>query len=225
MKFGLLICDCDGVLVDSELLACMADAEELADRGFPEYDLDVILKRFAGVKMADMVAIIENETGRAVGEDYDAIVSARVMGAIHLHLKALPMAKEILSVLEITKCVASSSAPEKLSLSLNITRLEEIFAPHIYSTELVENGKPAPDIFLYAAEKHNVRPEQCCVIEDSVPGVIAARAAGMQVIGFTGGGHCGEGHAARLHDHGAATVVHHWSEVPQAIERLSLEKA
>lgn len=222
MNFGLLICDCDGVLVDSELLACMADAEELADRGFPEYDLDVILKRFAGVKMADMVATNERETGRAVGEDYDAIVSARVMGAIRLNLKALPMAKEILSALEIKKCVASSSAPEKLSLSLNTTRLEEIFAPHIYSTELVENGKPAPDIFLYAAAEHNVQPEQCCVIEGSVPGVIAARAAGMQVIGFTGGGHCGEDHAARLHANGASTVVKHWTEVPRAIELLSL---
>ena len=96
------------------------------------------------------------------------------------------------------RCVASSSAPARLRHSLSLTGLLRYFEPHVFSATQVARGKPAPDLFLFAAASMQRAPAACVVIEDSVPGVQAAVAAGMRVIGFTGGGHCRPGHAERL---------------------------
>ena len=221
MPFSLLICDCDGVLVDSELLACRVDAEELARRGFFDYPLDVILTRFAGVSQADFTATVERETGRALGDDFADAVALRVTELLHTELKPLPHAADVLSSLALAKCVASSSAPAKLDLALTVTGLKALFAPHIFSSVLVERGKPAPDLFLHAARAFDIPADRCCVIEDSVAGVRAARSAGMPVIGFTGGAHCGPDHAGRLREHGASATVYDWSDVPATLERLA----
>lgn len=221
MPFDLLICDCDGVLVDSEVLACRIDAEELGRRGFDGYPLEDVLRRFAGVSQSDMIAMIEDETGRSVGADFSAVVAARVEKALRNELQALPGAGTALAALSMPKCVASSSAPPKLDLALTVTGLKEHFAPHIFSSILVERGKPEPDLFLYAARQFGVAAERCCVIEDSVAGITAARAAGMPAIGFIGGAHCSADHAARLVDRGAAAIARQWNKIPHMLSQLS----
>lgn len=220
MPFDLLICDCDGVLVDSEVLACRIDAEELARRGFAGYPLNEVLRRFAGVSQSDMIATIESETGRSVGAGFADTVSARVERALREELSALPGAGTVLASLTMAKCVASSSAPGKLELALTVTGLKDCFTPHIFSSVLVERGKPEPDLFLYAAKQFGVPPERCCVIEDSVAGVTAARAAGMDVIGFVGGSHCNDDHASRLLERGASVVAQDWDQIPGLLVQL-----
>jgi len=217
----LLICDCDGVLVDSEVLACRIDAEELARRGFAEYSLDEVLRRFVGVSQRDMVAAIERECGRSLGEDFSAVVAARVELALSEGLEPIPGADAVLADIVLPKCVASSSAPRKLKLALTVTGLIRHFEPHIFSAALVARGKPAPDLFLYAAAQFGARPERCCVIEDSTAGVAASQAAGMVTIGFVGGSHCRPDHAEHLKARGAAAIMYHWGELPVLLDNLS----
>ncbi|UXN57666.1 HAD-IA family hydrolase [Phyllobacterium zundukense] len=221
MPFELLICDCDGVLVDSEVLACRVDAEELAGRGFDSYPLEKILTRFVGVSQGDMIKAIEAETGKTIGADFILSVTNRVQEALKNDLLPLPEVGKILGELKIKKCVASSSAPKKLDLALDVTGLTNHFAPHVYSAVLVKHGKPAPDLFLYAARDMQVPPDRCCVIEDSPAGVAAGIAAGMSVIGFTGGAHCLNGHGERLLALGAHAVAQRWSEIPNLLSMLA----
>ncbi|MDQ0393442.1 HAD-IA family hydrolase [Labrys monachus] len=225
MPFDLLICDCDGVLVDSEVLACRIDAEELAERGFQNYPLQEILKRFAGVSQTDMIKAIEAESGRTIGDDFAASVTRRVQEALKNDLLPLPDAAQILAALPIRKCVASSSEPRKLDLALAVTGLTPYFRPHVYSAILVKQGKPAPDLFLYVARDMGVTPDRCCVIEDSAAGVAAGIAAGMSVIGFTGGAHCLEGHAERLLALGAHAIARRWREIPGLLSALETAPA
>lgn len=214
MPLDLLICDCDGVLVDSEVLACRVDAEELARRGFGGYPLEAVLRRFAGIAQADVIATVERETGRSVGADFAAVVAQSVETLLLEALQPLPGADAVLAALPVRKCVASSSSPRKLDLALTRTGLKAHFGADIYSAALVERGKPAPDLFLYAAARLGAAPERCCVVEDSAAGVAAALAAGMPVIGFTGGSHCPPGHAERLAGLGASVIARHWREIP-----------
>ncbi|MEW9310517.1 HAD-IA family hydrolase [Labrys neptuniae] len=215
--FDLIICDCDGVLVDSEILASRIDAEELQRRGFDDYPLSEMLSRFAGVSQRDIIATVERESGRPIGADFAQTVAKRIEAVMHAELRALPDAARTLATMPQLKCVASSSAPSKLDLALRLSGLKPLFAPNIFSAVEVERGKPAPDLFLHAARRMGRLPERCCVIEDSVAGVTAAVAAGMTVIGFVGGAHCAPGHAERLTQIGAVAVVDHWKKLPEAM--------
>ena len=113
--------------------------------------------------------------------------------------------------------MASSGTPEKIRHGLTCAGLFDILAPHIFSAGQVKRGKPAPDLFLFAAEQMKVAPSQCIVIEDSVPGVTGARAAGMTVLGFHGGSHCGPGHAEMLRIAGAAVTFDDMRQLPDLI--------
>ncbi|MBZ0261158.1 MAG: HAD family phosphatase [Hyphomicrobiales bacterium] len=213
----LLICDCDGVLVDSEALACRVDADEFQSRGFANLTFDEVVRRFTGVSQPDMIAIIEKETGRTVGADFGDVVSHRLEELMRKSLQPLPDVAETLATLQMAKCVASSSAPPKLELALSVTKLDQFFGHNVFSAVSVKNGKPAPDLFLYAASRMDFPPNACCVIEDSVAGVTAAVRAGMTVIGFVGGSHCANGHDKTLLEHGARLVLRRWGELPNAL--------
>lgn len=216
----LLIFDCDGVLVDSEPLACAADAEELTRIGFA-ITAEEVARRFAGMPGADMLAELEREMGRPLPAGFHARCEARIMALFRSELKALPQAAETIAALPFPRCVASSSRPAKLALGLIETGLYELFYPHLFSTTLVARGKPAPDLFEHAAARMGAEPARCLVVEDSLAGVTAARAAGMRVLGFTGGGHCGPEHAGTLRAAGAEAVIAGFAELPAAIERLA----
>ena len=204
-KPGLVIFDCDGVLIDSELIGARVEAEELARLGMSISEPE-ILARFLGMTAKEMYCTLEIEHGMTLPPDFAAHVQARIDAAFEQELQAIPGIHEALDRLAVSACVASSSTLARLRHSLGLAGLYERFAPHVFSAEQVARGKPAPDLFLYAAAQMACAPAACVVIEDSVSGVRAAVAAGMRVWGFVGGGHCPPGHDARLRDAGAQGV-------------------
>jgi HAD superfamily hydrolase (TIGR01509 family) len=164
-----------------------------------------------------MFAQIEREMGRPLPASLSDEIAARVAERYGAELKPIRHVAETLVLLDLPICVASSSKPAKLSLGLIQTGLFDYFYPHIYSTSLVAQGKPAPDIFLFAARQMGKDPAHCVVVEDSISGVRAARAAGMYAIGFAGGTHCPPGHAGELLDAGADIVIDQFSELPACL--------
>lgn len=216
-KYDLVIFDCDGVLLDSELIACSADAEAYTRLGY-KISTEEFSARFAGMPDEAVDAELAAEIGKPLPDGFRAAIKKTVIEKYATELVAIKGAKTLLTSLKTAKCIASSSAPAKLALGLIQTGLYELVYPNIFSTRLVKYGKPSPDIFLYAAEKMGVPAHRCVVIEDSVAGVTAAKAAGIECIGFTGGSHCAEGHSARLIEAGAATVVDGLKVVGQLIE-------
>ncbi len=213
MAWDAVIFDCDGVLIDSEALVCRIAAEELTSLGYAISTEDVI-RRFAGRPDHEMRAEIEREWGRPIPEGYRQHVNARTVDAYGSELRIMPGMHEALDQITVPVCVASSSAPEKLRLGLEAVGLYARFAPNVISGTLVAHGKPEPDVFLFAAGWMRVSPMSCVVVEDSVPGVTAARAAGIDVLGFTGGAHCGPGHAEALIRAGAASTFARIAELP-----------
>jgi HAD superfamily hydrolase (TIGR01509 family) len=208
-SFELVILDCDGVLIDSEPLACAVDAEVYTAAGYP-ITAEEVMHRFVGFSGKDVDAMIERDLGHPLPDGYDAGYTQKLHALFRRELKAIDGIAELLDALaqrSIAVCVASSSSPERLRFTLELTNLWERVAPHVFSSALVARGKPAPDLFLYAAHKMGVDPARCLVVEDSAAGVEAARAACMHVIGFCGGGHCRSDHADRLTRAGAHAVL------------------
>jgi HAD superfamily hydrolase (TIGR01509 family) len=205
MPFDLVIFDCDGVLIDSEMLSVRADIECLAEHGI-ELSGDEILERYTGISLAAMLTDLEARFGRALPgfADHHRQCLRRLFEA---GLKPIPGVAELLDALACPSCVASSSTPDRLQHALSLVGLFARFHPHVFSTVEVAHGKPAPDQFLHAASWMGVAPGRCVVIEDSLPGIQAAVAAGMTAIGFTAGGHCRPGYDSRLAAQGAALVV------------------
>jgi HAD superfamily hydrolase (TIGR01509 family) len=213
---NLLIFDCDGVLVDSEMLVCTAVSEELTRLGYAITPADVV-QRFAGRPEWEIMREVAQDWGQPVPEDYFSAMKQRVQTAFTTELRAIDGAGVVLQQLRLQKCVASSSGAAKLEQGLRFVGLFEHFAPNVISAQRVAHGKPAPDVFIYAAGWMRTPVKECLVLEDSEPGVRAARAAGMRVFGFTGGSHCGEGHAERLLAAGAERVLEHMRELPEAL--------
>ncbi len=213
---SLVIFDCDGVLIDSEAIACGVDAAVLSGLGIP-YTADEVMAQFVGKSFADMVAAIEAERGLRLPADFAARVDAALAEAFARELRPIAGIEAVLDGLTARTCVASSSTHKRLALTLGLTDLLRRFPGRVFSAEEVARGKPAPDLFLHAARRCGVAPERAVVVEDSPAGVAGAIAAGMAVIGFTGGSHCGTGHAARLQAAGAAMVVASAAALPEAI--------
>ena len=219
MTPDLIIFDCDGVLIDSEIIACGADAEELSRIGYP-ITVDEVVRRFAGVPNGQMFAEIERELGRPLPPDLEDRVESKVLQRYRNGLEPIARVRETISTLAWPFCVASSSKPQKLTLGLSETGLFDLCHPNIFSSTLVDKGKPAPDLFLFAAERMQVAPGRCIVIEDSVAGVTAARAAGMRILGFFGGSHCSPEHGDLLRRAGAELVFKSFSLVPAIVDDL-----
>ncbi|HEX8297983.1 MAG TPA: HAD family hydrolase [Rubricoccaceae bacterium] len=208
----LLIFDCDGVLIDSEIVVCRLVGEELTRLGYPA-STDEVIRRFAGRPEREMVADIEADWGQRLPSEFFARVKARTEAAYATELRAVPGVAEALDGLRVPVCVASSSYPEKLRLGLDSVGLLDRFGPDVISAYVVAHGKPAPDVFIYAAGWMRAPVKECLVVEDSTHGVHAARSAGMRVLGFTGGRHCGPGHGERLLEAGAERVFNDFREL------------
>ena len=186
-KPDLIIFDCDGVLVDSELLSCRCLSEVLA-----EFGLQLSVERALELFLGRSTAAIEQhyrDLGQVLPREFLLRLKARVLETFAGALQPIPGVGTVLSELKMPCCVASSSDLDRVSLSLDITGLAPHFGDRLYTTQMVRHGKPAPDLFLHAAGKMQASPSRALVIEDSVSGVQAAKAAGMMVWGFVGGGH------------------------------------
>jgi len=201
----LLIFDCDGVLIDSEIISLAIDAEMLTKLGLPHTVQDVA-KRFLGVSVETANKMIEQDLGHPIPEAFNTEYHSRLAAAFEKDLKIIPGVMEFLDQWPGSICVASSSSQARLKTTLTQVGLFTRFAPHIYSAEMVSRGKPEPDLFLYAANNMGFAPDKCIVIEDSINGVKAARAARMRCLGFVGGSHCNAEHAKFLRDAGAEQV-------------------
>jgi HAD superfamily hydrolase (TIGR01509 family) len=221
LSFDLVIFDCDGVLVDSEVIACRVDADTLTRHGYP-ITADQVLDRFLGRSMREMNLEVEAELGRSLPDDFSTQLLEELYRSFAAELEAVPHIHATLDSIAQPVCVASSGTHERMRISLGRAGLYDRFAPHIFSATQVRNGKPAPDLFLFAAEQMAMSPKQCLVIEDSAPGIAAALAAGMTVLGFHGGSHCRPGYADTLRVAGAAATFDDMRELAGLIADLAL---
>jgi HAD superfamily hydrolase (TIGR01509 family) len=180
----LVIFDCDGVLVDSERLAVRTEAEILSGLGWQLSESEII-ERFVGRSAGYMQGEIERHLGRTV--DWNNEFEVRYREVFERELVAVEDVTDALDRIDLPVCVASSGSHAKIRFSLGLVGLLERFGDRIYSVDDVERGKPAPDIFLYAADQMGFEPRRCAVVEDSVSGVTAGLAAGMRVFAFAGG--------------------------------------
>jgi HAD superfamily hydrolase (TIGR01509 family) len=215
--FDLLIFDCDGVLVDSEVLACRAVSEAVAEFGL-SLPVDEVAERFLGRSSKDMYAALETDWGCVLSDTVRERIRARSRELFDRELKPVTGIASVLEALAGPRCVASSSGPEAIVYKLGRTDLLRCFAPAtLFSAHMVNRGKPEPDLFLHAAERMGMTPERCLVIEDSVPGVTAAKSAGMTTFGFIGASHCRAGHADRLSAAGADLVFAEMLALPRFV--------
>lgn len=217
---GLVIFDCDGVLVDSEPLAARAYDSVLNAAGIVIQP--GLMRDSIGLKQDDIFAKMESATGRKIPPEVRAMLWPETRRLFEAELQPTAELVPFLEALKARRCVASSSHLERIQLSLRLTSLEGYFGGHVFSTQMVKRGKPAPDIFLYAAEHMGAEPADCVVIEDSAPGIQGARAAGMTAIGFLGGQHAGPGHGKALREAGATHLAQSWAEVARLFTKEQL---
>jgi HAD superfamily hydrolase (TIGR01509 family) len=214
--YDLIIFDCDGVLVDSETLAVEAFVEVLREAGVPVEPS--MVENCFGMKQADILLRMSELTGREIPVSVAEALWPATRRLFERALQPMSGVADFIDGLGHPKrCVASSSNPERIRISLELTGLIDRFDGHLFSSHQVARGKPAPDLFLFAAANMGVDPQRCLVIEDSVFGVQGARAAGMTAIGFVGGNHIPPGHAEDLERHGAELVTASWPAIASRI--------
>ena len=219
-KPGLVIFDCDGVLVDSEPISIRVLVEGLAGIGHA-IDEQTAYDRFLGYSLAAVQAMLRRELGFDLPAERLAAMRESLFERFRRELKPIAGIAEVLDRLAIPYCVASSSLPERITLSLEVTGLLARFSDRIFSATMVARGKPAPDLYLHAAKTMGVAPEACLVIEDSAPGIRAARAAGMKVFGFLGGSHARQpGYRQRLASYTPDLLFDDMRELPRLLERM-----
>lgn len=212
----LVIFDCDGVLVDSERLVVDIDVLAVRELGW-EITREEVIELFVGKSEADMKAEIEQHIGRSLSTDWDAAWQAEYRRVLDEDLEPVPGVADAVSAITAAgyaTCVASSGSQEKMSRTLAKTGLWDAFAGRLFSATEVERGKPAPDLFLHAADRMGFQPASCLVVEDSRHGVAGARAAGMTVVGFAGG--------ITPHHHlgSADRIITNMADLPAAVTEL-----
>jgi HAD superfamily hydrolase (TIGR01549 family) len=211
---GALIFDFDGVIADSEAIANTVLAETVTRLGHST-TLDEALTRYSGRRWDEVVAEIEAAIGRPLPDDFSGQLKLSTLDRFRTDLKEVSGATDFIRrFAHIPRCIASSSSIDRLQLCLSVLALEAEFGSHVvFSADMVARGKPHPDIFLFAAGRLGVRPDQCLVIEDSAGGIRAAVAAGMTVVGLCAASHIRDGHDLKLRDAGAVHLAHSWSDV------------
>lgn len=220
--FDLIVFDCDGVLVDSEIIAAQVDAKLLTEAGYP-IDAATVAERFSGMTWKDILLTVEAEAD--IPLQASLLESSETILDKKLAREVKPIAGVKFAALKtgIPRCICSNSSPKRIRAMLKRTGDLELFEPNIFSSREVgeKRPKPAPDVFLHAAKAMNVRPANAIVVEDSAHGVAGAKAAGMRVIGFTGASHSYPSHADSLTEAGAETVINRLVDLPAVVEALS----
>ncbi|WP_206239246.1 HAD family hydrolase [Novosphingobium terrae] len=214
-----LIFDFDGVIADSEALANIVLAEEISALGRPT-SYDDALDRYMGQRWHDLAALIAADIGACLPKGFAKKLMVNTLTRFRSDLTEVTGATAFIRrFATLPRCIASSSSMERLEVCLEVLNLSDLFTDRVFSADLVERGKPYPDIFLHAAQQLNARPEDCIVIEDSPSGVKAGIAAGMRVIGLCAGSHIRTGHGERLRAAGATHIAHNWDEVAAIVEQ------
>jgi HAD superfamily hydrolase (TIGR01509 family) len=185
MAFDLIAFDCDGVLVDTEPVVNRVFVTLLAQQG-TTLDETKSLVRFTGVSMADRIAAVTTETGWRPEPDYDARFDAELDAALHHELRMIPGVDAVVRALTGARCVVSNGSRAEITLKLSRTGLLDAFGSHLFSATELPRAKPHPDVYLHAAKAMGIDPRRAAAIEDSVPGVTAAVAAGFTVFGYGG---------------------------------------
>ena len=216
----LIIFDFDGVIADSETLACAVLAEIISELGCA-ITTDDAIRLFTGLRAQECYATIEKIIGRPLPQDFVSILRKRRSASFERELTAVEGVREYIRAFASTpQCIASQSSLEYLAASLQIIGLVESFQDAVFSAAGMERGKPHPDIYLHAAEKMGVDPARAIVIEDSVLGVQAGVAAGATVIGLLAGSHILRGHEQRLCDAGAHHIARTFAEATDVTRSL-----
>ena len=220
----LIIFDCDGVLVNSEEIYQATELEYLAAAGIT-FEPSAYTQAFMGLAPAMWQAKLEaigQERAKPLSPLFFEQLAGHTNERLRKDLAALPDARNVISRLPASICVASSTSLAQLRWKLEHTGLIDLFDPHVFSSDMVVNGKPEPDLFLHAAGTMGVHPGECIVVEDSVNGVLAGKAAGMRVIGFTAGNHCTGTHGDALLRHGADALVDAYEDLEVTLARLQI---
>ena len=213
----VVIFDCDGVLVDSEVIALGQMRRALGAAGLP-ITHDQAIDRFLGLSVDSIIQRAEADLAGALPADFRDDLARDILARFAGELKGIAGVRQAVAGLGCRVCVASSSPPERIRLALSVAGYSRLFEPHIFSATMAPRGKPHPDLFLHAARQMGSAPEKCLVIEDSAPGVVAAVSAGMDVFGFVGGSHFfGDAPGERLKEAGASLIFDDMSQLPQII--------
>ena len=215
----LTIYDCDGTLIDSEGIACSVCAEALTGIGVP-YTTALFAERYAGRPARETWEHVKAVYGVTLPEGFNAAINAEIHRRLDAEVQAVEGAREAILAIGGLRGVASSTGTVQLRKNLVTAGLADLFGEHVYSAQQVRRGKPAPDVFLFAASQIGGDPADVLVVEDTVAGVTAARRAGMRAIGFTGANHSGPGLDQRLRAAGAEIVVHHMRDLATAVAAL-----
>ena len=186
--FDLIIFDCDGVLIDSEIISAQMLIDELAVLGV-QIDLTYVARHFLGRSYPTVMETIRREFNLILPPEFEELYRARLLAKSEQDLKIMPHVADVLAKLQLPFCIATSSSPMRAAKSLAMVGLGHLAGPRLFTSTMVARGKPAPDLFLHAAAQMGADPARCLVIEDSLTGVRAALAAGMPVWRFTGGSH------------------------------------
>ncbi|MCZ8311082.1 MAG: HAD-IA family hydrolase [Magnetospirillum sp.] len=212
MRPGLVVFDMDGVLVDSERIANRIFHACLAEHGVP-LTLEQTTRRYVGRSMAFAVADIDKSFGIVLPPDFAETERAKVLAAYEGELQAVEGVPELLEGLDLPFCLASSSDPPRIKRSLELCGLLGFFEGHCFSATQVANGKPAPDLFLFAAEQMGFAAADCVVVEDTLAGLAAAKAAGMKAYAYAGAGHTDRGELAAT----GAVVIDRMAELAKVL--------
>ncbi|MFN3719556.1 MAG: HAD family hydrolase [Rhizobium rhizophilum] len=220
--FDLTLFDCDGVLVDSEIIAAKVESKLLTEAGYP-ISVEEMGERFAGMTWKNILLSIEKEVDIPLSASLIDKSEQLLDQRLAREVKAIEGVQYALSRITGPRCICSNSSSQRLDMMLNKVGLKEFFAPHIYSAKDLgaDRVKPKPDIFLHGAAQFGASPAKCLVVEDSVHGVHAAREAGMRVVGFTGASHTYPSHADKLTDAGAETVIARMQDLPGVIAAMA----
>ncbi|MBN8534854.1 MAG: HAD family phosphatase [Rhizobiales bacterium] len=218
MEFGIIY-DCDGTLIDSEHIAGSVCAEALTKVGWP-ISMREFNARFNGVPVKETWNILRAELPFDLPPGFNEAINAEIYRRFETELSVVPGVMEAIHAIEGPRAVASSTGLVTLKRNLDSTGLSAFFGQHIYSASQVARGKPAPDVFLFAASQLGLDPAHALVIEDSVAGVVAALRAGMRVIGFTGACHGADDIGERLAAAGALSVIAEMRELPGLVAKL-----
>lgn len=220
MPNELIIYDCDGTLIDTETIYAEVNLKAYHAIGLTHWTMESYVDAMVGIPVSAGRKILEEDYGGPLPSDFEETIEREVKARFLNGLQTLPFVREAVSTVDGPRCVASSTSLGPLRRNLATAGLIDLFDPHIFSASQVARGKPHPDVFLFAADTMGAAPEKCLVIEDSVPGVLAARAAGMPVIGFTGVAHDRARIRSRLLEAGAMAVIDHLSQWPGVVSTL-----